>query len=237
MGGICSAKVDIEMDVPLTEDAHRDFSALELERKDIGRFYHTFCLIDTDRSGEIDLDEFYDHMRIERTPFSDRVFSLLDEDKNGFIDFREFVISTWNYCTFDFPNLIKFCFKLFDQDDSGDLEINEVVDLVKEVYGNSYENNSRVKALMSQLDADGDGDVSFPEFEKFNRQHPALLFPAYCIQQTLRRRLFGTDFWKAQSKSRQELGGGRTKTIFELLDRMNAELMRHAVTAASTVPH
>ena len=48
-----------------------------------------------------------------------RAFSLFDEDKSGELDFREFVISLWNYCTFDKNDLVKFAFDLYDMDQSG----------------------------------------------------------------------------------------------------------------------
>ena len=47
---------------------------------------------------QIGLMEFWDHLDIDRTPFSERAFSLFDEDGSGDIDFREYLVSVYNYC-------------------------------------------------------------------------------------------------------------------------------------------
>ena len=59
------------------------------------------------------------YFQMNYTDFSHRVFALLDTDGSGEIDFREFVIATWNYCTFTHRALAVFAFNLFDLDNSG----------------------------------------------------------------------------------------------------------------------
>ena len=58
-------------------------------------------------SGEISLDEFYDHFKLTRSIFSDMAFSLMDEDQSGEIDFREFILTLWNFCSYDFKELCR----------------------------------------------------------------------------------------------------------------------------------
>jgi len=36
---------------------------------------------------------------IERTRFTEQIFTLFDSDNSGKVDFREFVMALWNYCT------------------------------------------------------------------------------------------------------------------------------------------
>ena len=55
--------------------------------------------MDVDDSGCIELVELLVHIDLERTKFTERIFSIFDEDGSGQIDFREFVLSLWNYCT------------------------------------------------------------------------------------------------------------------------------------------
>jgi len=99
-----------------------DFKKLHLPVDDINRLFSQFLEIDTDGSGEISLDEFYAHFALKRSIFSDMAFSLMDEDKSGEIDFREFVLTLWNFCSYDFKELCRFAFFLFDTDESGKLE-------------------------------------------------------------------------------------------------------------------
>lgn len=104
--------------------------------------------IDEDNSNEVSLEEFYGFMKLERSPWMDRVFTIMggllrpplvadgegpasrapaarpiaDEDQSGEIDFREFVVCCWNYCSFDMLSLVTFAFNMFDLDGSGELE-------------------------------------------------------------------------------------------------------------------
>lgn len=58
---------------------------------------------------------------------------IFDEDGSGSVDFREFVMSLWNYCTLSKAALIMFAFDLYDNNNSGEIDIDEVELLLKEV--------------------------------------------------------------------------------------------------------
>lgn len=75
------------------------FESLKLRKKEISKLYNIFQKVDVDCSGTIGLAELLALMDVERTAFSERVFSIFDEDGSGAIDFREFVLALWNYCT------------------------------------------------------------------------------------------------------------------------------------------
>ncbi len=84
------------------------FETLQLSEFDIRRLYSIFRHVDVDGSGTIDILELLMFLDIERTRFSQQVFSIMDEDTSGTIDFREFVISCWNYATLGDEALGKF---------------------------------------------------------------------------------------------------------------------------------
>lgn len=75
------------------------FRALQLRGREINKLYRVFRKVDMDGSGSISVAELLTHIDVERTKFTERVFSIFDEDGSGEIDFREFVLSLWNYCT------------------------------------------------------------------------------------------------------------------------------------------
>lgn len=98
--GICASYDNIyEIEDGRLKKWKKQFEALQLSRKEVGRLYNVFRKVDADNSGEIELLELLVHIDIERTKFTKRVFAIFDEDKSGEVDFREFVLSLWNYCT------------------------------------------------------------------------------------------------------------------------------------------
>ena len=150
-------------------------------------------------------------------------------------DFREFTVSVWNYCTFELKALVKFAFSLFDLDGSGWLDQEELEELVKEVYGDGFNNNVRVQRIVDKIDENGDGKISFGEFQSFNKQYPALLFPAFEMQQNLRRRVHGSDFWEAQTILRYK-DHGRSSSIFEILSDLTADSFKKQMDSLTAVP-
>ena len=84
----------------------KDFDRLMLTEADIGRLYKAFVRVDLDMSGEVATWELLEHLKVERTKFTKRIFRIFDEDDSGQIDFKEFVVALWNYCTLGKPALI-----------------------------------------------------------------------------------------------------------------------------------
>ncbi len=104
--GSCSSH-DV-YDLENVKKDRRQFEALQLSSKEVGKLYKIFRKVDVDGSGSIGLAELLAHIDVERTTFSERVFSIFDEDGSGEIDFREFVLSLWNYCTLSRATLGSF---------------------------------------------------------------------------------------------------------------------------------
>jgi Ca2+-binding EF-hand superfamily protein len=198
------------------------FHELKLDKDHIDLFFSVFKTIDRDNSNEIDMEEFYRFFKMEPTPFADKVFALMDEDGSGDIDFSEFVLCIWNYCTLDLKSLIKFAFGLFDADGSGTLEPDEVEFMIREVYGDAWDSNIRVQRVVDIIDVNGDGVISFDEFQEFNRKYPCMLFPAFQMQQHLRKGIYGERWWNVLTQERLHKNF-RSENIYELLDKMTKD--------------
>jgi len=202
------------------------FQKLGLEKERIDKLYKIFLELDSKGDGLVIVRDFFKFFGLQDTEYNHQVFTIMDQDSNGKVDFQEFVMATWNYCTYSMAALTKFAFGLCDLDDSGTLEFDEVRELVEKVYGKrAFEENVRVQKLLETLDVDGDGTVSLEEFSKFNRQFPLLLYPAFQLQNTLRIKLFGEKYWKKEEDRRRTALRGRN--IYEILheiDGMRKEL-------------
>lgn len=157
---------------------------------------------------------FHQFYRLEQTPFTEKVFAVMDIDNSGKLNFNEFVVSTWNYLSSDMDILAAFAFSLFDLDDNKTLESNEVQNMVKEVYGGDM---TRVKNVLQKLEGvrDSNGLVGRTEFCLFSRRYPLLLFPAFAMQQALRRNIIGEDYWEKITELRNSLYFGMT--LFDIL--------------------
>jgi len=203
-------------DNPQYRDFEASFDALKLSGKSLRALHETFENMDFDCSGEISIKEFFRYLGVRRTAFSKRCFCLFDYDNSGELDFREFVVSLWNYCTSDSYALMSFSFDLYDLDNSGMISNEEMVNVCKEVYGKDIENNKRAKNIIEKLQRSnrsslkgGDQLVDIePEctkegFVQFCKRHPALLFPAFMLQETLRNELLGRAFWKKLATNRE----------------------------------
>jgi len=75
------------------------FAAMKLSKNDVLQLHKTFQKVDFDHSGSVDIVEMLTLLDVERTRFTEHVFTVFDSDGSGRIDFKEFVLALWNYCT------------------------------------------------------------------------------------------------------------------------------------------
>ena len=197
----------------VTRDELRVFRALDIHAKSIERLYEVFVQIDRDGSGEISVSEFFrffSHKRRfpKKSKFAKRVFAIMDADSSGELDFSEFVIALWNFCTFTKPSLLRFSFELYDTDGSGYLDAAEIKLILREVYGKvAYKKGQAAKYILETVERmieTGANGLTISDFCDFCRHHPALLFPAFELQQALQQNVLGSQFWAACAKRREK---------------------------------
>jgi Ca2+-binding EF-hand superfamily protein len=196
------------------------FEALRLCEADIGRLRRIFRSIDVDNSGSIELLELLMYMDIERTPFTKRIFSIFDDDGSNTVDFKEFVMALWNYCTLGKATLLLFAFDIYDRDTSGELTVDEIVQMLRDVYGSSFQSNAHASIILKRLhdlQVNSLSGVDIDTFRGFAGKHQALLYPAFEIQRVIQRRILGEEFWNLLSLRRIELSNGKYMPIGEFM--------------------
>ncbi len=189
------------------------FHTVGLSNSNIACLLSQFSKIDTDHNGTICLDELMEYFDLDQSDFVARVFDVMDEDGNGDINFREFVISCYNYCTLDQESMLTFAFDLYDADSSGYIDIYEVELMLTEVYSSNFQRNCNAIALLQKIQEWKKGvngsrrlcHLSFKDFKTFAKTHSLLLFPAFMLQQALRKKLLSRGFWVRCTKRRKEL--------------------------------
>jgi serine/threonine-protein phosphatase 2B regulatory subunit len=209
------------------------FVALGISNSAARAFWDLFCLMDEDGSGEVSLVEMLDFFDIDRTRFAKRVFSMFDEDGSGEVDFREFVTAVWIYCTFTKSGLITFAFNLYDLDGSGAINERELENILREVYGKEFQSNAYANKVMKKLIAqalteDPSGEISRELFEVCAAKMPALLFPAFQMQQILQKKIMGDRFWSSMAKGRQDKYGDEMD-MKQFLEKITEEAFKEFV--------
>ena len=89
------------------------------------------------------------------------MFDSVDTDQSGYIEYSEFVMATINEKKLSTAERLQTAFKLFDKDNSGTItpaEIKSVLSADSNIPANV------MKAIIDQVDENGDGEISLEEF-------------------------------------------------------------------------
>ena len=133
---------------------------------------------DKERRSIIAISDFYDKIVfVPRTIFCDGLFDLIEAADSESIDFGEFVAAVTTYCFFEIPEVLKFCFFVFDRDKKGFITQEEMRLFVDAMHGNEMSTN--VEFALDNLKYRKDGKFDFEEFKGMHHLYPSVLFPAF----------------------------------------------------------
>ena len=92
------------------------------------------------------------------------IFSNLDMNNDGYIEYEEFVRAAVSKEKFVTDNILKFAFRYFDKDNSGEITFDEIESVFKESITDKTKVHEALKQIISEVDTNGDGIISFEEF-------------------------------------------------------------------------
>ena len=123
--------------------------------------------MDTNKDGKLQYDElmtgfteFYGQEFAKDEV--DRIFKLVDTDHSNEIDFSEFVIATVQREKILTEDKLRRAFRMFDKDNSGSIDAGEI----KKIIGVGKNIDEAVwLEVLAEVDENGDGEVSFEEFQ------------------------------------------------------------------------
>lgn len=104
-----------------------------------------------------------------------------------------------------------------DADHSGEIDNNEIAKMLRDIYGKEFESNAYAKKLQERIRKELGKEITVAEFREFVRKYPALLFPAFQLQDGIAKRVMGNEFWKVFSERRMTLSGGKFIEIGEFM--------------------
>jgi len=137
--------------------------------KDVVNACKLFNQIDRSQDGKVTKEELYKGISaLYKSPTLrndiDDIYKNLDMDNNGYIGYEEFVRGAVNKLYFVQQNILKFAFKYFDKDNSGQITFKEI----EEVFSKSIQDKSKVRetlnAIIKEVDLNNDNKISFQEF-------------------------------------------------------------------------
>ena len=95
----------------------------------------------------------------------DEMFARVDCDGTGEIEYSEFVIASMAETDLLSKDRLRKAFQLFDKDNSGSITIKELREIFQffQTAGADMD-DAYIDKVIAQVDADGNGDVTFNEF-------------------------------------------------------------------------
>ena len=160
------------------------------------------------RIGVITVNDFFNKiLHVQRGMFGDAVFELVDTEDNEKIEFGEFVQATCTYCMFEPPEVLKFCFYIFDKDKNGYIDQDELTMFIEQLHQEKLQGN--LASTQQSLDYNQDGKFEFHEFKQMHKQFPQVLYPAFRLQQIMMDNICGSTWWNKKKGGPRDGEGAR----------------------------
>jgi len=139
----------------------------QITAQDIDCLKEAFALFDSDRDGEITVEELGKVMRTHGFhPTDEELCDMIrnvDTNANGAIDFNEFIEMMVKRDS-RIEDDVAHAFKVFDRDGDG-LISEEELRLTMNNLGEPL-TEAEVKSMIAEADLDGDGKINFQEFSR-----------------------------------------------------------------------
>jgi serine/threonine-protein phosphatase 2B regulatory subunit len=152
--------IQISQEIPFSQE-----ELLMLEQR--------FRRLDTDKSGKLEPNEFFDIPELAQNPLVQRVISVFDQNKDGSISFYEFVTGISKLSEAGSENdKMRFLFSIYDIENDGYISNGELFKVLKMMVDNNLTDvqlQQLVDRTIIRADEDFDGKISYEEFCKMIR--------------------------------------------------------------------
>ena len=128
-----------------------------------------FNLMDVSGDGKINQKELLQGLKqqIQSDTLEEdvaKIYKNLDMDNNGYIEYEEFVRAAVNKERFLSEGILRFAFRYFDKDNSGEIDFNEIEEVFKQSITDKNKVHESLKKIINEVDQNGDNKIDFNEF-------------------------------------------------------------------------
>jgi calcium-dependent protein kinase len=139
------------------------------QMKDVVNACKLFNQIDINGDGKINKHELLKGLQSKmKSPTLEQdveqIYRNIDMDNNGYIEYEEFVRAAVSKEKFLNENVLRFAFRYFDKDGSGEITFDEIEAVFKESITDKNKVHESLAQIINEVDANGDGVISFSEF-------------------------------------------------------------------------
>jgi serine/threonine-protein phosphatase 2B regulatory subunit len=153
----------------------------KIKSADIKRIFARLQQLDTRDRGTVTYPDFLIAMQRDDSESSQRLFDLCDKDGTGEIDLREFILGLSQLTEATREDRLKFAFKLYDKDNSGYVDRDELTSILKSSAPSGALPqwiSKRVGELYASIDLEPGSLIDLETFLKLAEKNPTLIAPA-----------------------------------------------------------
>lgn len=207
-------------DDPKVAELRPLFESLHIDERCVNKLYRIFKTCDISGDGTISDVEVMILIKMQQTPFLERVFRIFDTDNSGEVDFKEFTLAIYNYCTLSHEFLPYFAFSLYDLDNKGQITNHEVQTMLRDIWGTDFAKSRIAADILNNLT---DPMRLHPlynlnEFLVFVKTHDRFLFPVAQVVSRLQDVILGKRYWMKLTEARMNFSEGKYIKFEDLLD-------------------
>lgn len=161
-----------------------------------------------------------------------RLFDLINSQVTGSFTFLELIQFCSRFLYIDRDTTEEFCFRFLSRRGLSFMPQYSILDLDDFVtfvalryrkYSKLPKQRKLALDIFTSIDFDGDGGVTFDEFQKYCRQNPVFLKLSHPLQNHLRKCIFGMEFWVEKSRAIKTARGSAFEVISKVGGRINRE--------------
>ncbi len=150
---------------------NQSHESIAFTKQELKILYKNFLKLDTDKSGSLEKQEFFDVPEVRDNPIVQRVISVFDKNNDNKISFYEFItgLSTLTSST-NTEDKIKFAFEIYDMNHDGYISNGDLFQTLKLLTGDNLTDiqlQQAVDRTILAADKDMDGKLCFEEFSDF----------------------------------------------------------------------